>query len=305
MKSTYAIVTVCALLTVVLMVFGFSTPTANESSSKPVYALVLPEDIGTGVLQLRQGAQTAATEAGVELKTYIAEQSSAIEPQLTAFLATVGQLEVDGIILGECPAAILEEAERIALSKEIPLILLWNQDSLAAITVAGDDEAQGRLLAEACLEQGLPISAAYAFLDGSARSAARLQGLMATLGQELTVYQNLSQEEMTAMAGTIAEGSAAFALTAEATRALAEAGHGRFALWGMDPGDSRVTTLEEGWAEGLLMEMPYAQGYLAVTAASKTKEARPETHVTAPSRVVTKDTMYLSENVKLVFPLLQ
>jgi hypothetical protein len=76
-------------------------------------------------------------------------------------------------------------------------------------------------------------------------------------------------------------------------------------LWGMDPGDGRVALLQSRGG-GLLMEMPYARGYLAVkTAYAWVAEQNPPRAVWAPSRVVTPDTMYRTENIKLMFPLLQ
>lgn len=307
MKRTYIVAIACILLAIVLMVYGFASPSTNGRTARPVYALLLPEDIGTTVLQLRQGAQTAAAEQEAELRLFIAEQSSPAGPQLLSFLAAVEMLGVDAIILGECEKDVLEEAARIARAQSIPLVALWDHQSDAeAITVASNDGAQGRLLWEAYFDAGGAAAPMHVFTDAAARSAARLSGFEAASGGGATVHQLANVTDVTALAASLPPQSVVFALTPELTQALAEAGRGQFSLWGMDTGDSRVPLLENGWVSGLLMEMPYAQGHQAISAATAhAGKAAQNAFIESPSRVVTKDTMYDSENVKLVFPLLQ
>lgn len=308
MKRTYAVAIACILLAILLMVYGFASPQTNGNTAKPVYALVLPEDIGTTVLQLRQGAQTAAAEQEVELRLFIAEQSSAAGPQLSSFLQSIEALKVDAMILGECEGAILDEAARIAGAQGIPLVTLWDHQSDAStLVVASNDGAQGRLLWEAYLDAGEAAASVHVFTDTGARSAARLAGFVAAAGGgKAVVHEVASGTDVKALADSLPPQSAVFALTAELTQALAQAGQGRFSLWGMDTGDTRLSLLQNGWVRGLLMEMPYAQGYQAVSAAAaQAGNTLQDALMESPSRVVTKETMYDSENVKLVFPLLQ
>ena len=85
------------------------------------------------------------------------------------------------------------------------------------------------------------------------------------------------------------------------------------AVLGVDTGDSRVADLEDGAVTVMALDNPYAMGYLAL------RKAREGVALTAeqlsagysPDPIVVdalladQQNMYLPENVKQVFPLLQ
>ena len=100
-------------------------------------------------------------------------------------------------------------------------------------------------------------------------------------------------------------GTRPLALTPEWGAALA-ARRGVPAIWTVDPGGDQVALLQSGQVAGVLMDMPFALGYLAVSTAYELAAGREAPRaVFAPSRVVTPETVYLAENIKVMFPLLQ
>jgi len=66
-----------------------------------------------------------------------------------------------------------------------------------------------------------------------------------------------------------------------------------------------VRLMEAGLLQGLVADDPYALGYLAGTLLDDLAAdgLKPALHL-APMRLVTPDTLYNPENVKLMFPLL-
>lgn len=67
-----------------------------------------------------------------------------------------------------------------------------------------------------------------------------------------------------------------------------------------DMGAPLIARLEKGEIAGFMAQDPYAMGYLALENAV-TNRGR----VAVPLTLITKDNMYLKENIRLVFPLLQ
>lgn len=302
MRKTVIVFVLCVLSVAGIMLWGFRDPEASAVARTPRYALILSEDRGTQVLQLKQGAQYAAGALGAELTVYTAGLDETEGSVWLESLEALASAPLDGLILTPCGEAAAGRAARLCKDRDIPLVVLWEplpgQEDLPLVRT--DDREQGRLLAEAA---GAPKQA-VAFVTGDARALLRLEGLQAILGPALSVRQADPDQPLSALLDGLAEGCQVFLLTGELTaQARALQGSGA-AVWGVDPGEDRVSLLTEGAVRGLVMEMPYAQGYLAVQALQAGSGQRAQAAaLISPSRVVTPETMFRSENVKLVFPL--
>lgn len=265
----------CLVAALVLMAWGFRTP-REAAAEKPRYFALLTEDTGTDVMQFKQGAQVAAKEVGATVTFLTCAGDVPISGALHMLIASI-DADANGIILPKGGEAVKGDA----LSLGIPVVCLFETDTLC---VAADMRAMGGALAEAARAAG-DVGEYSVYMDTSPAEGEMLEGLQAALkGENISINPDTPT-------GTV------FALNANATLALADVPGVH--LWGVDPGDARVKLLAEGRARGLIMSMPYAQGYQAVFALKGGLEAR------VPTRVVTRDTMYASENVKLMFPLLQ
>ena len=80
---------------------------------------------------------------------------------------------------------------------------------------------------------------------------------------------------------------------------------GDLPLVGFGRGEEAVPLMEQGLLQGLVADDPYALGYMAgaLLDSLRTGELKPSLHL-VPQRLVTPDTLYDPENVKLMFPLL-
>lgn len=299
MRKPYLVAGLCLLLTVALLAWGFQGQDIAESPLSARYAMVLTEDKGTAVMQFKQGAMTAAEELGIALSVYTTDQGSPADEQIKGWLAQLDAQAVQALILPPCQQETFALASELAKKKRAPLVVVGQEEKTVAASVLFDPVGQGRALGEA-LRAKDPSRQVAVFLDDSAQAQARLDGLREA-AQEIG-YLFTGRPDDTGWA--IPPDMPVVALTPEWSRALSE--EGARSLWAVDPGDDRVALLQRGKMEGILMDMPYALGYLAVvTAYEQAGGGEAPRAVHAPSRMVTPETMYLSENIKLMFPLLQ
>ncbi len=300
MKKPLLVPLVCAALSAVLLVYGFFVPDQPENIGTAQLSVILPDWRGTDTLQFKQGIQAAAETFGVSVQMHTAEANLPVAGQM---LRWIEQWEISpgvaGLILPACDSETAARALDAARRKNAALVAVgWALDGAAC--VRDDPRAEGAALAEAARAlraDGAP----YAVFTGGAESLERLEGVKEVLGAPAFLFGDAQPDAFEALLRPLPDGCDVFALSAELTDALAGLGGGRVRVWGIDPGEARVSMLENGGAAGLLMRMPFAQGYLAVRAAVE----RTAGEVRAPVRVVTRETAYLSENVKLMFPLLQ
>ncbi|MCL2812109.1 MAG: hypothetical protein FWD25_09535 [Clostridia bacterium] len=295
MKKPYVVAVLCVVLSAALLVWGFVWPDAGEETPAPVFAMALTEDRGTAIMQFKQGAQTAADELGITLSMYTTEENAPPDAQLQAWLNDLE--EVSALILPACGIETIEKASALAAHKRIPMALVGQEAANPNACVYYNRLDQGRALGEAILAAGAQNVAVYA----DAQAETQKTGALEIIGEPTYYYVGDPTDP-----GWEAppEDTHALALTPEWGRALAQWGAGP--VWTVDPGDDRIALLQSGRIAGVLMDMPFALGYLAVSTAyelSMGKETPPM--VFAPSRVVMPETMYLAENIKVMFPLLQ
>ena len=297
MKRPFVISFLCLLGAFALLVWGFAPQPMQQATDEKRYVLLMESDTGTFVMQLRKGMQEAAALQGAQLAVQI------VQPE---------QMEVQAAALAEdAPAAVLllltdpqPMMDRLADAK-IPAIVV-GQLLPGYACVASDDEKAGAELTARALALAEPTGVLWLSDESDARANARVQGAQkAFANQEFSVLP--WQEGM----AVPTEYSVVIASSSRVTRALADAkaegilsGAGR--VLGVDTGDSRVRDLERGWVSVMAMDSPYAMGYLAVEkchllADNPQAEGSHACEVT----LIDSENMYGSENVKMVFPLLQ
>lgn len=295
MKRTMIIVALCITLSIALMVWGFQESDGAGAQKAQRYALLTTLDRGTVVMQLKQGAQTAADALGVELAVYTTDEESDPDAQLVAQVTGLAGADIDGIILPPCGEEALAAILQIVQAENMPLLCLWMEEPAADAYVVTDYQAQGRLLAEAA-------GHADAILAGNdAQSEQRVAGIRAVLGENVP-----HMESVEAVLGKVQAGGTVLVADPALTSLFAEQAGERYHVWGVDPGEARVALLENGLVRGLVMEMPYVQGYEAIALLHAVRLQENGTRrLYTQSRIVIPETMYSAENVKLVFPLLQ
>lgn len=295
MNKSVIVSALSLVLALGIMIWGFREPVNAPAGSACYYAL-LTEDLGTDVMQFKQGAQAAAKELGAGVTFMTCARIDPIGGELASFVTSLGPLSPEGIILPPGGEDVLADALKLGTS----VVCLFETDAHGASSVVTDFTELGEQLAKRALEQENPTGFA-AFLTNTREETQMLAGLKSVLGASVQEFTVDSPESAFVSARALPGGTCAFALNAELTLALANDAGG-LRIWGVDPGEARVELLVGGAAAGLAMQMPYAQGYQAIMAAA---QSSPGSRVTTPSRVITADEMYLSENVKLMFPLLQ
>ena len=139
------------------------------------------------------------------------------------------------------------------------------------------------------------------YTDEDAAVSERMLGALDYMGDRAPVKVTPGE----ALPASLHFARACLALDAEATRYIVDAKErgllpASLLLFGYDTVETRVKDLESGTVYAMLMPEPYTLGYNGALA-SMTGQMRPS----PLGRVITKRTMFLSRNVRLVFPLIQ
>ncbi len=257
--------------------------TLNRQSADPSpgmvrrVALLAENENGTYYMQLRQGAQDAADALNAVLLVEIIDPA-ALKSQL-AGLADNGTAAVIVYAESDTRAGALATLRTAGIFT----VTIGNDGGDAAILRDVDADAQS--LADAAHAAGC----SRALVVGD--DADLLNALMRAWTGEIVQGND---------ADSARPGDCVLALTAEATKAaLARTAH--VPLFGVDTGESRATILEAGKIDGMLLPRPYAIGYRAVEAALMNRNQ----NTLVAAKLITPETMYRSENVDIVYPLIQ
>lgn len=300
MKRTFIIAGVCVLASAVLMIWGFAQQPEQAVQPAPVYVMLFTEDKGTDVLQLKQGAQAAVDELDASLQIYTTEQRLPEAEQLLGFLSdAAAQDRLAGLICPPVSEEVLQAAHALAEERGISLVVLAEESPWADACILTGERKKGAQFAAVLTKPPVVL------LEGTDADIACLEGLTEAWGQEVAWHQG-DANQLRAIFEALPQDAEVCVLSPTLVDALPGWDVGQRTVYGMAAGETRVALMEQRAVQGLLMEMPYAQGYLAVQAAARApKQQNGQRIVYAPSRLVLREEMYDAENVKLVFPLLQ
>lgn len=297
MKKPVILSILCVAASLFLLLWGFNEPSNPETPPQKKYILLIEDDTGTFLMQLRKGLQEGAAQQDARLTVETAGKDVRAQ---AADLATQGYSAA--LLLLSNPAPMLEAC----VEAGVPTLVV-EQSIRGQVCVLSNDETAGQLLMHRALTLS-PDHSRVALLtsDSDSHAKARGQGAEA-LGSRYGVSIMPWPEDLAALAGY----QVLVATDPAQTILLADAKKDGFLpasllVLGVDTGDRRVTDLESGLIAAMAMDSPYAMGYQALEKAQLLSQGDlpPSLHTVAPTLIDLKN-MYLAENVKQVFPLLQ
>ena len=309
-----------AILQLVLPLIGLSVlfcllafaPGEKHSQPPLLEMSVILRDGDGGVSTMRKGMEQAAEDLNVELRFLTpAEDNNAAEQ--------VQLLERE--VAGGAPAVVLLPADRELLSGAVSAAAAAGKTTLvtvetdmtawgAAASVSMDHQALGEALGTAALH-GVPAGGTVLLLDslpGDNGIRERLEAAREVLereGRQVREYQWSGDEALFADILRIERPGAVIAFEAAALAEVAELSRGENfpLLYGCGSTTGIAAALEKGRVTAIAAVNVFSAGYLAVEAAASL--ARHEDWTGAPTvafSVVRQETMYESDNQKLLFP---
>ena len=284
-------------LSVLFWLLAFAPGDKHHQPALLEMSVILRDGDGN-VSAMRKGMEQAAKDLNVELRFLTpAEDNSAVEQ--------VQLLEHE--VSGAAPAILLIPADREALGEAVSAaagkttlvtvesdMTAWGADA----SISMDHQALGEALGKAALN-GVPFGGTVLLLDslpGDNGIRERMEATKALL-EESTAFANILRIERP---------KAVIAFEAAALTEMAELSRGEEAfplLYGCGSTASIAAALEKGRVTAIAAVNVFSAGYLAVEAAAKL--ARHESWTGASSvgfSVVRQETMYSSDNQKLLFP---
>ncbi len=307
-----------AILQLVLPLIGLSVlfcllafaPGEKHSQPPLLEMSVILRDGDGGVSTMRKGMEQAAEDLNVELRFLTpAEDNNAAEQ--------VQLLERE--VAGGAPAVVLLPADRETLSGAVSAaagkttLVTVETDMTAwgaAASVSMDHQALGEALGTAAMH-GVPAGGTVLLLDslpGDNGIRERLEAAREVLereGRQVREYQWSGDETLFADILRIERPGAVIAFEAAALAEVAELSRGENfpLLYGCGSTTGIAAAMEKGRVTAIAAVNVFSAGYLAVEAAASL--ARHEDWTGAPTvafSVVRQETMYESDNQKLLFP---
>ena len=318
----HVIVSILCIALAALALFWGLTPVVSTRTQVTggTVALLLDTDIGAGALQMKQGAKQAAREQKVDLITATADYSGDAAQSQADLMMQLLNNNVMALILvpvqGADLTTPLQEAER----RKVPVLTLGE----APITggsdciISANHQEAGALAAKAMIERMTKPGRLLLVTGDDADVAAGLRktGAMPVLSAEAdlrvvaeTPLEGKTADDVLSLLAAYPQVNGILVLTGSGTETCALA-MGRtqtdIPLVGMDCGQNRNLYLESGQVDAMVLGMPFAMGYLGVqfSIAALSGQSVPGWYYTE-SRVIDRENMYLPENQKLAFPLLQ
>lgn len=307
-----------AILQLVLPLIGLSVlfcllafaPGEKHSQPPLLEMSVILRDGDGGVSTMRKGMEQAAEDLNVELRFLTpAEDNDAAEQVLL----------LEREVAGGAPAVVLLPADRELLSGAVSAaagkttLVTVETDMTAwgaAASVSMDHHALGEALGAAAMH-GVPAGGTVLLLDslpGDNGIRERLEAAREVLereGRQVREYRWNGDETLFADILRIERPGAVIAFEAAALAEVAELSRGENfpLLYGCGSTTGIAAALEKGRVTAIAAVNVFSAGYLAVEAAASL--ARHEDWTGAPTvafSVVRQETMYESDNQKLLFP---
>ena len=292
MRRTAIFALICAALAAGLIIWGLGASDGARPAERIQGALLLVEDdTGTYLMQLRKGLQEAVQERGGTLSV---ERLADLDPvNRQASYENYSAI----YLLSQKPENYLPAL----YGKDIPVIVL-GKEIRGEICALPDEEAGGRALGAhaAALFPGGHVLIIGNELE--TRDTLRLKGIMAGLSG---LSSALLAPDALDRAGTLQPDAILALSDTSLDAALALRGQDSTALFGFDAAETRLALMESGELHGIAADDPYALGYIAGSMLDDILEDGGKPFVRlSPRRLVTRETMYDAANVKLIFPLL-
>ncbi len=307
-----------AILQLVLPLIGLSVlfcllafaPGEKHSQPPLLEMSVILRDGDGGVSTMRKGMEQAAEDLNVELRFLTpaedndaAEQVQLLEREVAGGAPAVVLLPADRELLSGAVSAAAGKTTLVTVETDMTA---WG----AAASVSMDHHALGEALGTAAMH-GVPAGGTVLLLDslpGDNGIRERLEAAREVLereGRQVREYQWSGDETLFADILRIERPGAVIAFEAAALAEVAELSRGENfpLLYGCGSTTGIAAALEKGRVTAIAAVNVFSAGYLAVEAAASL--ARHEDWTGAPTvafSVVRQETMYESDNQKLLFP---
>ena len=307
-----------AILQLVLPLIGLSVlfcllafaPGEKHSQPPLLEMSVILRDGDGGVSTMRKGMEQAAEDLNVELRfltpaedNNAAEQVLLLEREVTGGAPAVVLLPADRELLSGAVSAAAGKTTLVTVETDMTA---WG----AAASVSMDHQALGEALGTAALH-GVPAGGTVLLLDslpgdnGIRERLEAARGVLEREGRQVREYQWSGDETLFADILRIERPGAIIAFEAAALAEVAELSRGENfpLLYGCGSTTGIAAALEKGRVTAIAAVNVFSAGYLAVEAAASL--ARHEDWTGAPTvafSVVRQETMYESDNQKLLFP---
>lgn len=307
-----------AILQLVLPLIGLSVlfcllafaPGEKHSQPPLLEMSVILRDGDGGVSTMRKGMEQAAEDLNVELRfltpaedNNAAEQVQLLEREVAGGAPAVVLLPADRELLSGAVSAAAGKTTLVTVETDMTA---WG----AAASVSMDHQALGEALGTAAMH-GVPAGGTVLLLDslpGDNGIRERLEAAREVLereGRQVREYQWNGDETLFADILRIERPVAVIAFEAAALAEVAELSRGENfpLLYGCGSTTGIAAALEKGRVTAIAAVNVFSAGYLAVEAAASL--ARHEDWTGAPTvafSVVRQETMYESDNQKLLFP---
>ncbi len=307
-----------AILQLVLPLIGLSVlfcllafaPGEKHSQPPLLEMSVILRDGDGGVSTMRKGMEQAAEDLNVELRfltpaedNNAAEQVQLLEREVAGGAPAVVLLPADRELLSGAVSAAAGKTTLVTVETDMTA---WG----AAASVSMDHQALGEALGTAAMH-GVPAGGTVLLLDslpGDNGIRERLEAAREVLereGRQVREYRWSGDEALFADILRIERPGAVIAFEAAALAEVAELSRGENfpLLYGCGSTTSIAAAMEKGRVTAIAAVNVFSAGYLAVEAAASL--ARHEDWTGAPTvafSVVRQETMYESDNQKLLFP---
>lgn len=296
-------------------------PAATSSSSRKIIVIAKTNQNISFWMSLKSGVEVAAKEYSVDYEYVSPDVESDVDRQIDLVYEAIAK-RPDVIILAACDYERLAVPARAVCAAGIPLITLDSTingggQQIGSCFVATDNVAAGKKAGEA-MQELLPAGKKVAVISpliGTDSSKDRDKGVRQGLSPDTAVLPTADSQGSEDIAYTLAAGilrdpdiGGIVCLneysTAGAARAVSDAGlGGKVVLVGFDNSPALNTYLEQGCLTATVIQRPFNMGYIAMTQAMAIIDGKKiDTFYDTGSILVTKDTMYLEENEKLLFP---
>ena len=296
-------------LSVLFWLLAFAPSGKHRRPALLEMSVILRDGDGT-VSAMRKGMEQAAMDLNVELRFLTpsedngaAEQAQLLQREAEDAEAIV-LIPADRETLGDAVSAAAEKTTLVTVETDMSA---WG----AAASVSMDHRALGEALGEAALN-GVPAGETVLLLDslpgdnGVRESLNAARAVLEEAGRQVRIGAWGADSASLDDAAGAERPSAVIAFEASALADMAELARGekRFPLlYGCGSTPAIAAALEKGRVTAIAAVNAYSAGYLAVEATAAL--ARNERWTDVPSvafSVVRKETMYDSDNQKLLFP---
>jgi hypothetical protein len=287
MKRTVAIALTLLVIVALMVLWGAEPIQRSTVADEKILLLLTNDDTGWFFLQLREGAQAACQNQGALLRTLVISSDS--------LPAQLGSISADAALVFVSQEEDRAMVQHFLQENAIPYRMILDGDEG---TIHMDERGGAMQLARIIPSNHTLVSV---YTDEDAAVSERMLGALDYMGDRAPVKVTPGE----ALPASLHFARACLALDAEATRYIVDAKErgllpASLLLFGYDTVETRVKDLESGTVYAMLMPEPYTLGYNGALA-SMTGQMRPS----PLGRVITKRTMFLSRNVRLVFPLIQ